>query len=150
GYLLPAFQLALGISTNLAENPLVARPIAPASGSDVRIIGSQLAFDGLFALGLGQRIELDLDLPITALQSGDDTSRLGVPRLPASIHSSGLGDLRLTPKIRLVGSNDGGFGLLLVPALTLPTGDDQAFLSEGQATIRPGVVAAYRVSGYDF
>ena len=48
---------------------------------------------------------------------------------------SGIGDLRLIGKLRVLDNEAGGFGLAFVPQIGFPTGSDTAFRGDGTLSI---------------
>ena len=55
----------------------------------------------------------------------------------------GIGDLVLTPKLRILNPSRGPVGIAIIPALILPTGDKAKFLGEGQTIFQPqGIIEA--------
>ena len=113
------------------------------------IVSHQVTADLAAGVGIAQRASLGLDLPILVHQSGDDptpesTRALGDVPLP----SQGIGDLGLVGKLTLIRPTSGGFGgfaLALHERLTLPTGDDESFLGEGEVTSETRLLAEYRL-----
>jgi OOP family OmpA-OmpF porin len=101
-----------------------------------------LANDLTASLGLGTRAALGLDLPMFLYQEGSTN-------LPASAVTStrvpptGLGDLALTGKGAIFTNDDGGFGLAVLGAVTVPTGDRESFMSQGSATVTARALADY-------
>jgi outer membrane protein OmpA-like peptidoglycan-associated protein len=124
-----AFQT--GLIFNYALNPLVLRGADDSVVS--AIVAHRLNADAQFTLGLFEYLSIGVDLPLTLLQlSGDvpaDLKRaIGASSGLATI---GVGDLRLTPKIRLLREDQHGVSLALIPAFTLPTSGGVRFNDGG-------------------
>ncbi|MEN0063902.1 MAG: OmpA family protein [Myxococcota bacterium] len=132
--------LYLAIDGQIAANPLVV--FEPGGDGVVRrIVERRFGFDFIAAYRLADRFELGLALPIFAGQAGD-----GDP-IP-----SGLGDLRLVPKVRLVGGDRGGLAIL--GEVRLPTHTDNQFSGGDRSAIFAPKLAldgrfarAFRVGG---
>ena len=113
----------VGLMVNYADDPL--RLVDEATGKTLRsYVTDQLTGDFLFAIGLFDILELDLGLPVTFWLDGEG---LGPPSA-GGLPSSGIGDLRLTPRVQIL---DGFFGLGAAAEVIFPTGNDEAFLSKG-------------------
>ena len=65
--------------------------------------------------------------------------------LPFVPPPSGIGDLRLIGKLRVLDNEAGGFGLAFVPQIGFPTGSDTAFRGDGTLSIESRVAADYRL-----
>jgi OmpA-OmpF porin, OOP family len=95
---------------------------------------------GGFSLG---KVELSAHLPIALWQSSDLsilTSQGVSGPLVAGIASTTLGDLRLGAKVPLLDADRSPVALAFLADLRLPTGDAQAFMSDGLAFV-PTLVA---------
>jgi OOP family OmpA-OmpF porin len=105
-----------------------------------------LASRGLLHLLAGYslgKIELSAHLPIALWQSSDLailTSQGVTGPLVDGIASTALGDLRLGAKVPLLDAGHWPVGLAVLADLRLPTGDAQAFMSDGLAFV-PTLVA---------
>lgn len=95
----------------------------------------QLNLELLLALGLWQRLELGLALPVTLTQDGGARAALfGAP--PAL--AAGSGDLRLLAKAQLLAV--GPWLAALVVALDLPTGSRASYRGDGGVGVEPRAV----------
>jgi len=96
------------------------------------------------SFGLWERLELGIALPLVVVQETGPSYSLLYPGVapPDGFH---LGDLRFTPKVKLV---DGGreFALALAVPLSLPTG--QSFAGFGSLSIEPRVVLDWNPAYY--
>jgi outer membrane protein OmpA-like peptidoglycan-associated protein len=132
---LPHLQWSAGFVINYADDPL--RLVRGSDGETVhRFVTDQLTGDFLFSLGLFDFLDIGIDLPVTLWMDG-----AGMPPGPAApngteLASSGLGDLRITPRAEFL---DGVFGLGLAVDVILPTGNDDSFLSTGGIRVAPRV-----------
>ena len=87
-------------------------------------------------LALFDWVELLVDVPVLVMQTGEPA--------PSSVSSgtiatTGLGDLRLAPKLRILRSSDQLVDVAVIAGFTVPTGlpADAAFVGEGQPTFVP-------------
>ncbi len=158
GHLTPS----AGLFIDFAHRPF-ALYTATCSGGDpnkcsvkqskVNIVSYQLAFDAMGTLTLWQRLQLGLVVPIIAT-SGDSfgAATPGYSQPYVDIRGGnalGLGDPRLSAKVRLVGQGSEGFSLAVVGFATAPIGQAIAKArSIGDATVTGGghVVAEYGTS----
>lgn len=135
-----ALEFVPSVSLNHGERPLVERD---ASDREVAVvIGHLTTVDLTLAVGLTDRLEVAAALPFHLAYGEGLDARGG--------EGAALGDLRLLPKVRLIGRSrrtpddrDEGFGLSLSAPLTLGTGAEDRYLGEGQATVEPRVAASW-------
>jgi hypothetical protein len=107
-----------------------------------RPIKNQLVTDLTANLGLGSRAAIGIALPMFLYQDGSS----GLPTTAVtsgSVPSTGLGDLAITGKGAILTNDDGGLGLAVLGAVTVPTGDPQSFMGEGSATVTARLLADY-------
>ncbi|HYQ80558.1 MAG TPA: OmpA family protein [Anaeromyxobacteraceae bacterium] len=98
---------------------------------------------GSYSLGF---LEVAADIPVYLYQQGNmaPLTDLGVgPPLAQSVASFALGDLRLQAKVPLIAPRGSAFGLSALADVRLPTGDPNAFASDGLMAI-PSAVATVR------
>ena len=91
------------------------------------------------AIGIWKFFELGVGLPIVNMHDG-------LAGVGANVALSGwdFGDLRIVPKIRLGEDAPSGFGVALIPAFTLPTGEATRNTGERGATFEPRLAVSYR------
>ncbi len=94
------------------------------------------------SLALWNRLELGLALPVILDQDGA-MSFAGSDAAFPSIESSGLGNLRVAPKLRLVGDQLGAVALLL--SARLPTSGGSAYAGYDRVTLAPELAASARI-----
>jgi len=146
-------QFDAGVMVNYGHKPLALFDSASGGLSEeVAIVEKQLGMDVMAAVGLFGRAELGLALPVTPSQSGEHFDRRKAriqadeaagETPPDESSTSGLGDLRLHTKVRLMGQRR-GLGLAFAPVVTVPTGNHHSYLGERAPTLRPRVVAGFR------
>ena len=109
-------------------------PVDPTAPSQVRLLRNQSMLHLGGSVGFGDNLEIGAVLPIALAQGSGSAPMLG-GGLQNGVASSGFGDLRLLPKIRLF--SFGGVVLGASLPLSLPTGRSDAFLSQGSITATP-------------
>ncbi|NVJ19810.1 OmpA family protein [Myxococcus sp. AM011] len=130
--------LNLGLSLNYGSKPL--NFLDPRSDRFITaLVSRQLGIDLMGAVGLFDRFEIGVILPVT-IQGSDPA-----PQVDASfsqgVGGGGIGDLRLVPKARLIDGER--FGLALVVPVTLPTAGGNDFLGSSGVGVQPKLVAEY-------
>ena len=131
----------LGASYSYASNPLGL--FDPAQDGFVQqLIATQMTVDLMGSLSLWDRFELGVAMPLTRQESGSGTSL--IPALQ-DVGGTGVGDLRLVPKVNLL--SVGGFGLGLVAPVLLPTAGGQGFRGGSGVGVRPQLLVEWGTSG---
>jgi OOP family OmpA-OmpF porin len=124
----------LGLFLHVADDALVVRD---QGTDDVVSRPLDLAFsaDLIASLGLLDRLELGVHLPIRLVYDGDPYANAGAT-LEAS---AGVGDLRLVPKLRVWGAGSAANHVVvgLAVPVSVPTGDDEALRGAGGVTVEP-------------
>lgn len=122
---LPHLGWDVGLFLQHAHNPLVLE-FAEDQERVFALVADQTTLDLMGAIGLFDRIDVGLNVPIILSQSGE-TSRLTAVNAASG---AGIGDLRFFLRGALITSpelGESGPALTLSASLRLPTGDDQAF-----------------------
>ncbi|MDY7231400.1 Ig-like domain-containing protein [Hyalangium rubrum] len=133
----------LGLSFNYAKDPL--NFLNPRTDTFVyEIVKNQFTFDLMGAIALFDRVELGVALPITSQGSGSGASV--APVLPEGVDATGVGDLRLVPKVNLL-STDSGLHLGLAVPLMLPTSGGKEFLGRSGLAVYPRVLGEWSSDG---
>nr|QAT78163.1 TraB [Hyalangium sp.] len=135
-----------GFFFNFSIDPLVlVNKEGGSSNKVLSIVGSRLQLDAIATVGLLDWAEVGVDMPLVLAQAGDNLEAIGSE---GPIQGYVLGDLRLTGKVAIPGlrrrAEDSGLGAALTLGLSLPTGDQEAFASDGEFTYTPGLVVDYR------
>nr|WP_254623535.1 Ig-like domain-containing protein [Myxococcus sp. CA033] len=130
--------LNLGLSLNYGSKPL--NFLDPRSDRFITaLVSRQLGIDLMGAVGLFDRFEIGVILPVT-IQGSDPA-----PQVDASfsqgVGGGGIGDLRLVPKARLIDGER--FGLALAVPVSLPTAGGNDFLGGSGVSVQPKLVAEY-------
>jgi OOP family OmpA-OmpF porin len=104
------------------------------------VVGDQLFLHGGVSVGLFERLNLSLNVPVALVNSGDSPAAGGVATPSPS--GASFGDLRLTLRVRLVGKAREGAELAIGGSLWLPTGDRESFAGDDAVRGMPNVVVA--------
>lgn len=133
GPLRPSFQLTLDYS----KAPLVLGEID--GGADVgSIVDDSLAAHLYGALGIADRYEVFVGLPVILFQAGNQPA--GAFAEPSV---AGVGMPEVGGSVRLLGEDEQGFQLGLAASLLIPVGQDEAFASDESVGVRGRLMAAY-------
>jgi outer membrane protein OmpA-like peptidoglycan-associated protein len=82
---------------------------------------------------------------VLAQEAGDVETTTSTPR---TFNSFTTADLRIVPKLKIMDSADfGGFGLALLVPISLPTGDEGSYNSEGEVRVEPRLVLDFSTDG---
>lgn len=150
-------QIGFGLVSTWISRPIVLRVASPGpGGSDQFVVDNQVNSNFLFAYGVTDRLQLDVGLPITLVQSGAGTSPLTGGH---AIRDTAVRDARfgfayaLIPRARIPGeqaAERGGLGKAFALTsrfvFTAPIGDNSDFAGERTVAFAPSVSADYRVS----
>jgi outer membrane protein OmpA-like peptidoglycan-associated protein len=123
---------ALGAVFDWGYKPLV---IYDAAGNEqTSVVEHQMFLHVGGSLVLADRFRVGLNLPLGIYQTGDDGVSNGI-RYKAP--ESALGDLRVSGDVRLLGKYGDAFNSAVGVALYFPTGDRDAFTSDGNTRFQP-------------
>ncbi|AEI68972.1 adventurous gliding motility protein AgmC [Corallococcus macrosporus] len=128
----------VGVSVNYGDKPL--NFLDPRTDRYITaLVRSQVGIDLMGSVGLFDRFELGVLLPVTIQRS--QAAPMVDPSFNQGVGSGGIGDLRLVPKARLL--EEGAFGLALTVPVVLPTGGGSDFLGSSGVGVQPRLVAEY-------
>jgi OOP family OmpA-OmpF porin len=140
-----SWQWNVGAWGSYAQMPVVLRH-GSTNGATVDPVAHALGADLVASLGLGNQGAIGVDLPLTLFQDGTSG-------LPAGVVSGGkvptgaVGDVVLLGKGTLLRNDPHGiplgFGLSLLTAVSLPTGDRRSFAGDGSVTVSLRALAEY-------
>jgi outer membrane protein OmpA-like peptidoglycan-associated protein len=125
---------------NYGRNPLVRRN----SDDEVttEIISDLLTFNLMGVIGIHDRIELGIDVPLNQVFGDDLTASLG------GEEGFALGDVRAIPKFRLLGGKKGEtVGIALSVPVSFPTGDTERGVGADGIVVNPRLVVDFRFGG---
>lgn len=130
-----SLQPTFGLQLHYAYRSLVARP-----SPEIRyeLLKHDLEAEVLVGLGLGKRFQLGVATPVVLYQApGAAQEGFTPPTLKATL----LGDVRIVPKIQLLGKGAEGLALLL--PISINTGSPLDFHGEAGPTVHP--MAAFQL-----
>ncbi|MFT4621484.1 MAG: outer membrane protein OmpA-like peptidoglycan-associated protein [Myxococcota bacterium] len=139
-------QVGFGLWGNYSQDSLVlmwdgSRVIGPGPNFPDAILDHRTVMDFQLGFGLGDLFSLTADAPVIVWQQGFEPASNASPVPNADLESSGLGDLRITPKFVLVDIHEGyPVGVAVLVRATVPTGSTRSFLGEGGFTGEPAFV----------
>ncbi len=138
-----AWQWNVGAWAHYAQDPVVLRN---STGVESRPVAHLVAADLVAEIGLGDRAAVGLDVPAFLWQDGTSSLPVGVVT-GGTVPASGIGDVSALGKVTLV-SNDrqsvvAGWGLAVLAAVSIPTGDRASFLSDGAVGASMRVLCEY-------
>ena len=128
-------QWELGLTMNYGAHPLV---ITNDDGDRLEsIVSGQFVGNVLGAIGIADRLELGIDIPLILLQTGDELEL--APELDASDAGFGLGDIRFVPRLLMLDTDLDGAGsvaLAFIIDTQLPTGSSDVYQG-GEFRVEP-------------
>ncbi|UQA57538.1 OmpA family protein [Polyangium aurulentum] len=140
GHLSPVF----GVYTDIALDPLTL--LAINSGKSIDAVGARFQVTGLASVGFYDWFDVGLAIPFVAWQTSDNLRSLGSE---GEISPQAMGDIRLSTKIALPYFNrkariKEGLGMAVAGNINLPTGNQNAFASDGAFTGGASYIVDYR------
>jgi outer membrane protein OmpA-like peptidoglycan-associated protein len=138
----------LGLWIGVANDPLVAYQTGDGESGprEAALVGNRVGANLAFAYSIKGWVELGLDVPLILYQDRDDMLASG--GMLSTLSAAGLGDLRLSPKVKLLA---GTVDVAVIPALTFPTGGGEGYFGDQGVTFAPEVAVstgeALRVAG---
>ena len=135
-------RLAAGVLVEGTYRPLA---IYNANG-DIRrsVVRNQIFAHPGASLVLWERLRVGLSVPIVVFQDGRGGTVNGVTY--ASPETPSFGDIRLSGDVRLLGEHRGPATLAAGLAVQLPTGNRDAFTSDGSVRLQPRLLLAGDIS----
>jgi outer membrane protein OmpA-like peptidoglycan-associated protein len=144
--LLGHLRFAAGLFFLYEDDPLTVVQDADHSAVVSRAVDQRVVGEIALAFGLFDRFSLAVAMPFVLTQGGGDLELFGRPG--ESIGGAAPGELRVIPKVLVLAPDDfGGFGLHLLCPITIPTGDDDSFLSDGGVGATPTLGLDFRTEG---
>jgi outer membrane protein OmpA-like peptidoglycan-associated protein len=134
--ILPHTGISAGLYASYGSQPLLGYP--EGSDTPVELVRHHLQTDVFMGVGLWDRLELAVNVPVTVLVDGETS-----PLFESVDPTPGLGDVRLVSRLRMWGDNTGLAGALVVIS-SLPTGASEEFRGRGEAAVEPMVAVDYK------
>jgi outer membrane protein OmpA-like peptidoglycan-associated protein len=147
GRVLPHLDFDIGLLVGYANDPLViyktsTRERAGAIVTD-RAGGSVVGTVGLF-----DWVQLGIEIPLVLFQAGQrDIPDVTVQTLP-QLATSGLGDIRFIPKIRLLKSEDIGIDLAILASIYVPSGGSTNYFGDANVIVTPELAVSRAIGGF--
>jgi uncharacterized repeat protein (TIGR01451 family)/MYXO-CTERM domain-containing protein len=130
-------KLDMGIWLGYANDPLVLQRTDIRREDVGALVADQIGGEITAALGLGDRMQIGLAIPLVLLQSDNIGAGSLMPTAPQS--NMDIGDIRLIPKVKLMSQGQYAFDVAVFAALTLPTGSGDGFTGDGGVTFAPAL-----------
>ncbi len=113
------------------------------AGSEVStVVSDQLFIHIGMSIGILERLQLSIDLPVAVVNRGNTAVAEGVSLLAPT--GSAVGDLRAGFRLRLFGERDAPIGAAIGGYFFIPTGDDTEFTSNGSVRGQPALMLGGR------
>jgi hypothetical protein len=148
-----AQQVGVGLVTTYQKQPLVLHVAQPGpGGSDQNAIDDQVNGTFLWAYGVTDRLELDLAVPLTFIQSGAGLSPLTGGN---ALKDTAVRDMRfgltyaIVPHSRVAPqARPEAFGLAARLEVSAPTGDSDQLAGERSGVFVPSIAADWRLHSF--
>jgi OOP family OmpA-OmpF porin len=142
-------QLGFGLATTVLTRSIVLNSAAPGpGGSSANAVDSQANGTFLWAYGVTDRLELDLAVPLTFIQSGAGLSPVTGG---SALKDTAVRDMRfglayaIVPHARIAPEKRSeAWGLAARLEISAPTGDVDQFASDGVGVFVPSIAADWR------
>jgi outer membrane protein OmpA-like peptidoglycan-associated protein len=139
-------RLSFGLFTTYLDDPLTLIDEEDRSTVLARFVDHRVRTDLQAAIGLFELLEFGLSMPLIVDQAGDDLAPLG--RGGERVGGFSPGDLSIVTRVAVL-SPEEGFGLHLGARLTLPTGSQSQYASDGAVRIEPMVNLGYHSEAFE-
>ncbi|MEM9487746.1 MAG: OmpA family protein [Myxococcota bacterium] len=108
----------MGLWIGLADDPLVINRDMDAGSERIgELVSSRVGGSLSGSLAIRDRLQLAVDVPLILAQNQDEVAAL----MTGELSSFGLGDIRLMPKLQLIGNGRTSTAVAVIAGLTLPT-----------------------------
>ncbi|MCL2725969.1 MAG: hypothetical protein FWD69_16210 [Polyangiaceae bacterium] len=149
-------NVGFGLVASYQSRPIVLTLPSPgAGGSKANVVDNQVTGNFLFAYGVTNRLELDIAVPVTFIQSGTGTSPITGG---GDLSDTAVRDVRfgatyaLVPRARVAPSSAAQTAWALTARfqMSAPTSDQANFAGEKTAVFIPSLAADYRYERWFF
>jgi OmpA-OmpF porin, OOP family len=139
-------QLGFGLVSTYLKGPIVFTSPSPGTPTDQYAINNQVNGTFLWSYGVTDRLQLDVDVPLTFIQNG---AGLEPVTGGAGLKDTAVRDMRFGFAYAVVahprtGTDPGPFGLAARLEVSAPTGDADQFGGENTGVFVPSVSADWR------
>ncbi len=135
-------ELDMGLWLGYQNDPLVLNRTDAGREEVGSVVSDQVGGELLAAIGLWNRGQIGLVIPLVFLQNDSIATGLMAPSTPSG--SFALGDIRLVPKLSLLTQGQYGADLALLATLTLPTSSGEGFAGDTNVTFAPALALSRR------
>jgi len=125
-------DLNVGFYVHYSRNPLVVSREGDTLHS---LVSDRVGGNLIVSMGMTDWLTLGVDVPATFYQDGKMLEE--ATGADMGLASAALGDIRVAPKFTLLREKNHGISLAVNVPVSLPSGDDQAFLGNKSVTISP-------------
>ena len=125
-----------------ATDPLVVTN--PDGTRNADVIKQRTALTLVGSIGLFDRLQVGLEVPIIFDQGSSDQVVGPDGELSGGISSAGFGDIRLIPKVGLLKQSEVGIDLAVIPSVTFPSSGGGAYRGESTLTFAPEVAVSHK------
>ncbi len=127
-----AGDLNLGLYLHYSHDPLV---VTSRDGELERsLVEHRVGMSFLVSLGMTDWLSVGVEVPATVYQQGQRLDDTGVD---LGLADAALGDVRVSPKLTILREDRFGVALALAVPVTLPSGDETAYLGSDSVTAAP-------------
>jgi OmpA-OmpF porin, OOP family len=147
----PAGMVQLGLELSYLSRPIGLRVSSPdPAGTTSYAVDDVLDSTFLLALGVTERLQLSVAVPVVLFQTGSGVS--SVTGSSDTLPRSAVGDLRFGVGVALLPrpAAEDGFALTGHFELGTPTGDRSAFITSGTAVYLPGLALQHRIGRFEW
>nr|MBA3454314.1 DUF4215 domain-containing protein [Deltaproteobacteria bacterium] len=128
--------LDIGLWLGYANDPLTLNRPGNDHEREGSLVSDQVGGELVGALGLFDRIQIGVAVPLVLMQDDDQSS--GDPTMPTAPNSSfAVGDIRFIPKLQLLRQSDHAVDLAVIVGLTFPTSSGEGFAGDTGVTATP-------------
>ncbi len=139
---LPHLWAAFGIASSLMSRPIVLERVGTRD-EVLAPVDTRLSAELSAAVGLAERYQVGLALPVVLGQSGDRLMGIGFDE--SELDSFAAGDVRIHGKAQLAGAGTTpGARAAVVTSISFPTGNQNHFAGEAGEVLSFGIVGGYR------
>ena len=146
-------QIGGSLWISYANDPVVlvyegvrTQPVsAIVSGDDGDgLVDDRLAANAQVGIGLSRYFSFAIDVPMVLFQDGYDINTIDNPSMePNPLIASGVGDLRLCPKVVALDLDKVPVGLAFMLPVGFPTGNGGSYLGEESYTVQPTAILEF-------
>jgi outer membrane protein OmpA-like peptidoglycan-associated protein len=144
-----AGSFSVGLWVGAAHDPLVVyRDSGDERDVQGSLVESRIGAQLVGSFGVTRWLALGLEVPLVLYQDRDGTQAVA-PMGLSELQGTGLGDLRVVPKLTLLHQDRHGIGLAVIPAVTLPTStEDDAYFGDDGVSFAPEAALSRRFGAF--